>query len=195
MSDFVIRDGTGQGNRAKVNNLNELIVGATVQTEAAQAAELGQYYKILVAEVSASTSEYDVLHIINNSTKIFTLSSIVFSWNGGSTNHNRTAIGRIYSNGTVPTANYNTLTPINFNLQSPLAAPLLCYGWNGVGSGMTQANTGSLMSSIYYGVGRTEALNDDLIVLGYGNSACVSVKAEEAGLMSVSLAGFFKSDV
>lgn len=192
-----IQDGSGKGYWAKVDQFNRLHTAGTNRTEIEYVSiNNGDAYSVTTTNYTFnSTNEHPWLYIKNQeSNLVMFFDSIIYSYNGGDTNHNRTLIKRLYRNPPEPTANYESLNLNNLNFGSVRVADSLAYAWDGGASdGMDidlSNSRNTLTSTVQAG---TLVLSDvEGMVLPYGTSVLVSFKPEEIGTASISIKIFFK---
>jgi hypothetical protein len=192
MSDLVIKDGTGSGYRAKVDLKHRVSVTGTVQPEIfTSSTEDGQAYALPVNDISVPSTEAAVFYMqstdpVNN----FHVHKIVVGWNGGSTTHIKTLIGRFYVSMATPTANNAVITPVNLNMTSTNVPAATLYKWNGTGTGMTVASNGALAFSTYAGIGNSVFEFDGAFIMGFNKIIGITLQGEEAGLASIQFIGW-----
>lgn len=195
MSDFTIKDGTGQGYRAKVNNNNRLLTTANTQsTISAVSNEFGQAFSFSALEKAVvANTEYHLLWIKNtNPNNNFLINRVVVSYNGGNTNHNRVVTGRFRLGSIPPSANFTSIPGGALNQSKNANIPLAeAYVWNGTGSGMTITSSGPIALSGYFRQGFTDIVYDGTFSLGYNNVIDLTMTAEEDGLVSLVVTGWY----
>ena len=192
-----LQSGTGNSYWAKVDQFNRLHTTAVNQSEIEYLSEFsGDSYSITTDNYTFnSTNSHPWLYIENRETSYnLFFASIIYSYNGGNTSHNRTLTKRLYRNPPAPTANYTSISAANLNFGSVRETDTFIYSWDGSATdGMTidlsnSANT--LTSTVQAG---TLVLSDvEGIVLPFGSSVAFSFEPEEVGNASISIKVFFK---
>lgn len=145
---FILEDGTGSGNRAKVNSSNKIEVESTMHTKAhiasmtdgaAFIANTADTAKTLTTTVTGGP----ILFLQNNDANndaILQVIKISVDTTGG--------ILSVYRNASVGTiGNNNIHVPVNLNFGSAKTSSATCYTWNEVGNGMTGISGGTLVES------------------------------------------------
>jgi len=194
MSDLVIRDGIGTGNRAQVNDDHQLVVQSTIVTSASYNSSVNGQAIILPANdmTLADTAEKAVLWFKNTDPeRVFHINYYYISWNGGNTSYNRTMATRMYKSGTEPTANHYQFTPPSLNLGSSFQPLMTAYVWTGAGSGMTVSSLGTKAHAGYFAPGMTQLSLDGTIIMPFGQVLCATVQGEEAGKASFVISGWY----
>lgn len=198
MSDFAIKDGTGSGYRAQVDLDHRIRVRATASADIEfNSTKYGTAFNFLSVENSiTSGSEYHVLWLKNTDTnRKLHINTIYVSYNGGNTNHNRVLINRIRFGSSTPSANNTTTTGNNLNLVNSNSALVEAYYWNGVGAGMTISGNGPVILSSYFGNGFNHIDFQGALLLGYNQVLDFTIQAEETGIASIVLTGWFNNIV
>ena len=194
MSDLVIRDGVGTGTRAQVDAFHRLKVFGIVQPELYSASNAGLSFVFAVNDISVPATEATILYFQNTDpVNNFHIHEILAGWNGGSTTHARTLIGRFYAGMSAPTANSSTLVPVNLNTTSTTSPTATILKWNGSGTGLTVASNGALAFSTYVGMGCTSIDFHGAFVIGYNKVIGITLQGEEAGLASIQLVGWVET--
>lgn len=122
MSEFV-KDGTGKGNLARVDNRNRLHVDSVQTALSAQAAFFGDAYSIPAGQVAfTSDSESGAYYIKYNGNKELVIKEIVITF-GDSTGGTGTGVTRIYKNPSEGTliSSGTSIEPRNRNFGSAKA--------------------------------------------------------------------------
>ena len=192
-----IQSGTGNADWARVDNFHRLHTTAVTQSEVEYLSEnTGDSYSITTDNYTFnSTNPHPWLYMENRETNYHLFfASIIYSYNGGDTNHNRTLTKRLYRNPSRPTANYDTLSAINLNFGSVREADMIIYAWDGSATdGMEidlPSSKNTLTSTVQAG---TLILSDvEGILLPFGASVAFSFEPEEIGNGSISIKIFFK---
>ncbi len=196
MTDLVIKDGTGSGKRAKVDEDNNLRTVAITHSEIRHVSDHdGQAY-VLDSGVKtlASTAEHVLswVKLTQGSDLQGYFERLSISWNGGSTNYNRPLELRLWGGMAEPTANNVAFTPTNLNLGSPNVAQGTFWTWDGVGVGMTVAFMGLLVMSFIVSQGWTRIPFNDGIVIPTDTVLGISVIGAEVGDVGLQVLGFFE---
>lgn len=192
-----IQDGAGRGYWAKVDNFNRVHTTAVIQSEIEYISlSAGDAYSITTSNYTFnSTNPHPWLYVENRETLYYMFfDSIIYSYNGGNTSHNRTLTKRVYRNPPAPTDNYTTLIPTNLNFGSVRQGDVRVYGWDGSDTdGMEIDFTdtkNTLTSTVQAG---TLVLSDiEGMILPFGTSVAFSFEPEEIGNASISVKIFFK---
>jgi len=197
MADLIIKDGTGTGNRAKVDNDNRIHVKSNSGTDmefASHEKQTAYSFSALEKTITSAGGESHILWIKNvNPEKTFQINSIFISYNGGNTNHNRIIIGRGRIGSSTPSANNTSFTGSNLNLTSANVALVEAYVWNGTGTGMTIAVNGPTALSGYFAQGFNSINFEGALIIGYNQVLDFTIQAEEDGLASVVVTGWFEN--
>ena len=188
-----IKDGKGRGYLAEVNEKNKIMGDSVIQTEEAEITELGYSFvastKVLTLN---STNPHLFLYVKNtNSEKTMRIWIANFSWNGGSTNHNRTLKWSWIISPNVPTANHTSVTPGNLNFTSNQVAEATVYKWDGVGDGMTYTG-GSIPSEEIFTQGISKVELHGVPILGLNDSCGIILTGEEIGDAVVTMRFYYK---
>ena len=178
---------------ARVSSEGQLWTEAEMRPTLQAAAELGEAYQFPTPVMTLpGTSEYAVMRFsISDIDQPGHLMRLLVGWNGGSTNHNRCLIVRLYIDMDAPTANAAAYSPGNMYLGSSTPAQGTFHQWNGVGNGMTVASNGTFASASLYAQGRTAVEYDGALILPNGSTVGVTVQGEEVGLFTLNAIGFF----
>ena len=196
MSDFIVRDGTGKGNRAKVDDNNRLRMSGVTQSEIYDASNNGLAFAFPANELSIPATEASVFWLQNtDATRNFHIQRVYAFWNGGSTSHNRTMVARFYatSSAVAPSANNVAMSPINLNTTSNNVPVTTAWKWNGTGTGMTVASNGVLAFTGYTGQGHTPIEFEGAFVIGYNKAINITLQGEEAGLAGIVMSGWYEN--
>lgn len=194
---MIIYDGSGKGYSAKVDKFNRLHTTSTIVSEIEYVSlTAGDSYSITTPNYTFnSTNEHPWLWIKNNEPNLtMFFDSIIYSYNGGDTNHNRTLTKRIYRNPPEPTDNYEVLNSNNLNFGSARVANIVAYSWDSTSSDGMEidlTNTRNTLTSIVQA--GTPVLSDvEGMILPFGTSVLISFEPEEIGNASISVKVFFK---
>lgn len=189
----------GVRNQSGVDANDELMLltKATTQSEIEYYSEVKKSsYTVTTDNYNfSSTNEHPWLYIENReqSYNLF-FNSIIYSFNGGDTNHNRTLIKKLYRNAPSPTAGTIEKEPTNLHFGSIRVPDAVVYTWDGSYSDGMEVDTSNtknvLTSTVQAG---TLVLSDvEGIVLPFGTSVLISFEPEEVGTASISTKIYFK---
>jgi hypothetical protein len=188
---MILKDGTGKGKTARVDNQNRLSVKSDQQPLASYHSKQQEAYLINSGALSVTATGGLVLWIRNdNSTKIFRPTRFMVSWNGGDTNHNRIAKMTMQVGTGVPSGNQTSVTPSNAYLGSTNPASMTAFKWDESGDGMT-AVAGADGAVVMIRQGYTDLEITGLIVPN-GVSMAAKIEPEEAGEFSIVVFGYFE---
>jgi hypothetical protein len=191
-----IQDGTGTGNRAKVTSDKRLLTATVTEPLSAERSRKGKLFGVGTGNLSLSASfSGPVLWLRNeDSTQHMYVQKLIFGWNGGDTNRDRTVFSLINYNTASPTAtNASTTFQIeNIALSgtdSPVSlAKAKAQIWDGSGStGMGGVTGGFAQIPNRLAKGNTSIPIDGEIILGANNSMSFTITPEEAGEFHVSV--------
>lgn len=194
MSDFRIKDGAGTGSVAKVENQRLWTRGVSASTLANIANTTGYSftYGVYDKTLPGADTEYTIFRFKNiDSSREFHIHRLMLSFNGGSTNHDKTIRGAFYVGTYAPTANYTDITASSTNFGKSLTAPSECQVWDGVGNGMTVATNGVFAFSQFFDKGNNDVILDGTLIIPFGQSIGITVKSEEVGDFSFLMSGWF----
>jgi hypothetical protein len=191
-----LQDGVGNGYWGKIDQYNRLKTYSTNITEVGDiSVRHGLAFSITMdIKTFNSTNEHPWLYLRNDNPNMFLFfSSIVYTFNGGDTNHNRCMTKKVYRNPSIPTNHFNELTSTNLNMGSNNPAVLTAYGWDGSendGMDVDLSDKTSLSTSL---VSKGSLLLSDIesVILQYGNSILFTYTPEEIGKASISLKIYF----
>ena len=195
-----IKDGTGSGNLVKVTSDNRLTTDGIVETIASERSRAGKLFGVGTGGITptGSFSLGPVLWLQNNSnTEDLYVHKIIFGWNGGSTNYNRTILSFIKYQTTAPTgANTATTDQIENISKSGSVNPVesgvtTAHKWDGTGTGMTGGTGGYLQIPNRLSQGNTSVDIGGEIILGASDSMEIQVTPEETGLFNVGIVYYF----
>lgn len=192
-----IQDGTGKGYLVKVDESNRLRTYATSVTESHFVShDYERAYSISTEnQTFNSTNEHPILYLRNNNPNLtIILSSVIYSYNGGDTNHDRTMVKRVYRNVDAPTANFSSLAPQNLNFGSLRSAVVDSYMWDDSASdGMTIDTSGiNNLSTSTVPKGNLVLEEIGSVVIPYNASVLWTFQPEEVGKFSISLKFYFE---
>ena len=188
-----IIDGTGKSYLLKINEENRAEVCAVTQTEESACAEKGFSFGVSTLVVTLnSTDPHLILYIKNiDPNKNMRVWVTNISWNGGSTNHNRTVKMSMVGRPNEPTANHTAVTPLNLNFASGNTAETTVYKWDGVGDGMTYTG-GVITLEHVFRQGFTANETHGIPIVGLNGSLGLVVTGEEVGDVAIAMRFFYK---
>lgn len=203
MSD-TIKDGSGRGYLAKISSKNRIFTDGIQEPLSAELSRRGLLFGCGSGGVTldAAMSFAPILWLKNNDPDYnFHIQKLIFGWNGGSTNHNRTVLSFIRYQATVPTGAHTSATPAIENIsksgttEAVTDGNAVAYKWDGTGtSGMTGGTGGYLQIPNRLAQGNTSIQIDGEIILGQGDTMQMEVIPEEAGLYNVAIV-YYKSPI
>jgi len=202
MSESMIKDGTGTGNRVRVDTSHRLQTRSVVRTDNSAASFYhGAAFTLPMMEIGdtglplIAATEFPLLWFQNKDpNRVFSISRYYLGWNGGDATGAKCIKTRLYVGSGIPTANFIAFAPPNLNLTSKNPALALAYAWTRIaGNGMTLASPGQLAQSMYMSRGLTTVPIDGTFILGYGDIICVAVVPEEVGKFSMIISGCFET--
>lgn len=126
-----LQDGTGKAYWVKIDSYNRLHTYSTLKPEISDISINRDNAFSITTPVYTfnSTNEHPLLFIKNiNPDLILFFSSIIYSYNGGDTNHDRVMIKRVYSCPGTPTDRYEEIDPVNIKIRSSNSAMTTTYG-------------------------------------------------------------------
>lgn len=193
-----IQDGIGRGYRTEVDYYNRLHCHCTSITEIGDVSvRTERAYSVTTDNLTfTSTNEHPWLWMKNTNPNLtFFFSSIIYSYNGGNTNYNRSLIKRVYRNPPTPTGRYEEGSAYNLNFGSNKTAQLTVYKWDGTGDGMEidLSNTDNFSTStVQKG---TLTLSDiEGVVVPYNSTVLFTYEPEEIGKASISIKFFYNHE-
>lgn len=196
MSELTIKDGSGRGYRAKVDEYNRLLTRTASITQSALVSDRDGLAFTLPAmnySLGVGAQEYYLLWFKNKDPdRHFHINRYYLTWNGGDTNHNRIVDVRMYVGTGEPSANYVDFTPGNLNLTSPRVALCEAKLWNTVGNGITVPSAGTKAQAAYLGQGAVQFDVDGTFIIGYDQIIAISAIPEEAGKVSLIVSGWYE---
>lgn len=192
----MIKDGTGTGRLLQITNDNRAMGEVIRELISSERSRQGQLWGLGTGGITptGSFSLGSVLWFQNQSTdEDWYVQKLIFGWNGGSTNFNRTVFSLIHYNTGEPTANNTEITAAIENISRSGSNAAVTksnfkgYKWDGVGTGMTVGSGGFAQIPNRIGQGNTSIPIDGEIILGPGNSMEFRITPEETGLFHVSV--------
>ena len=192
-----IRDGSGHGYLARVTSEQRLLTDVIAEPLSAERSRKGLLYGTGTGSITldAAMSLAPVLWLKNNDPVYnFHIQKLIFGWNGGSTNHDRTVLSFIKYQTGVPTGAHSNASPAieNISLSGAVSAitdaNATAYKWDGTGIvGMTGLANGYLQIPNRLSIGNTSIAIDGEIILGQDDTMAMLVTPEEAGLYNVAI--------
>jgi hypothetical protein len=192
-----IKDGTGRGYQAKVDSTSRIWTNAIAEPIGSERSLGGFLYGTGTRGVtlSASANNDPVLWLRNDDPEnYFQIDKLIYGWNGGSTNYNRTCLCLISYQMTEPTGNITAATPTIENIaksgtsQGVTDSKATAWKWDGVGDGMTGQTGGYVQIVNRIGQGDTSLIGiAGQIVLGQNDAMSLGVIPEEAGLFNAAI--------
>jgi hypothetical protein len=191
-----IKDGTGSGKLAMVTSGNRLTTQTISEPISSERSRKGKLYGCGTGNLSLSASfTGPVLWLRNDSrTDLMYVQKIIFGWNGGDTNKNRTVFSLINYNSSSPTAtNASTTFQIENIAKSGVNSPVIfddatVHKWDSSGStGMGGHSGGFNQIPNRLAIGNTSIPIDGEIILGPNNTMRFDITPEEAGEFHVSV--------
>lgn len=185
------------GYSVKVDRYGRLVSVSSIRSEVEYFSEVNEDSYTITTEnyTFNSTNEHPWLYVENKEKQYdMFFDSIIYSYNGGDTNHNRTLIKKLYRNPPQPTANMTELTPKNLNFGSVRKSDTLVYSWDGSATDGMEVDLVEEQSTLTSTVQAGTLVLSDVkgMILPFGTSVLISFKPEEIGMASISLKIFFK---
>lgn len=191
------QDGSGKGYWARVDNYNRVSTYATTIKEIADISTRKENaFSVTTNTITFnSTSEHPWLYIKNTNNNLYLyISSIIYSYNGGDTNHNRTMTKRVYRISEAPTSRYTDCCQANLNIGSNNTALLTAYSWDGSGDGMEIDTTDATdVSTSIVSAGSLTLGDLEGVVLPYNSALLFTYEPEEIGIASISAKIYFNN--
>ncbi len=197
MSEIIV-SGVGVRNPARVTSDNRVSGDVITETVAARMSLEGNLYGTGTGMVTLTGSESTSPMLwlkCNDPNNLFQIDKVIYGWNGGSTNYNRTVFALISYQTSVPTGAESSADPAIENISKSGAAAAItdslavAHKWDGTGSaGMTGSTGGYGQIGNILGQGNNSI--DGIagqIILGQGDTMAIAVTPEEAGLFSVAI--------
>jgi len=173
MSDY-IQDGTGTGNRAKVDAKNRLHSFSTIETGGTEAAIEGDLYNVNTGTISLTSANPSALVYMKNTDSVPWIYNRVFYNAGPSTGGSDDFLAEVIANpteGTLISAG-TALTPFNLNFGS--SKELLSTTLKGA-EGSTATDGTVRVSTIIPSSGTRVLIAFDSIILPPGSSIAVRI--------------------
>jgi len=188
MSDFIIRNGRGDRNRALVDSAGRLHVFARSAALVSESTDEGDQYLFPVGRRSITTvdTEYPILYMNPNSnTRQFHVQRFVVS-----VANSTPVLCRLYRGSDAPTANNIAFAPGNTNTNSVKQASFDAEQWNTVGTGMTVASKGTESFAAYFGQGFTDIPVEGGQIWGLNAAILVTAECSVANLITAVVTGW-----
>lgn len=190
MSDIVIRDGTGNGYRSRVDEDNRLEVSSVSRAEQRIISRDSRNSFLLSTGTMNISSSYDTVvfwGMVTDASVRLLINNMWFSWNGGNTNHDRCLFSNTWVGMGAPLANSVEKPPGNFFLGDPKLAPMLSYVWDGVGQGITVPYNGGAMGEMIFDKGFTVLDILGTTIVSANIPVGVALRGEEDGVASFTM--------
>lgn len=198
MSDLVLKDGRGTGQRTLVDSQGRLHTLADAIDTRHQAADEGLAFAVgmFAQELGAVDTVHQILWFDpTDQDRHFHWSRLILCWNGGNTTGNAAIRTRLHGGTAMPTTNAAVSMANNLNLTSTRQAEMDVRSWDGVGTGM---NLGAGPAFSIFEAFLTQGSNEfDLqggFICGAGAKIGVEVESPEIGKLTFTLLGFFEED-
>ena len=187
----MIEDGTGSGQKVEIDTHNRLQTLAVTMPKSAERALEGQFYAVATPFLTGTTNGGTMIYVKNTSkTQRFFIESISGSYNGGSTNRDRSVQVVASVDVGAPSANNTASTAGNLNLTSANVAELDVEYWDEVGDGMTIV-AGTEVFRAILNKGYTRFRLDGSVVMGLNDTFAIAATVEEVGELTLSIQGYF----
>ena len=179
---FELIDGTGKGNKARVDKKHHISVASRARTDAQIIAMEGNHYTMDSGKVTLTANGGKVLWWkFEETEKVMLADHIAVNWNGGNTNYNRPVDVVIWANDPAPTANHTAGFAANTNVLSSNVVVSTVYKWDGVGDGMTIAAGGYPTSNYIFAPGYTLMALHHKWIFGPNTAVTLYAKGYEVG--------------
>jgi hypothetical protein len=197
MSDLIIKDGTGSGNRAEVDSSNRLVTLSTTKSEFLYYCEVGNSYVYASNgnPILADGYDYVVLWWKNiDPINVFNVEHLFVSYNGGNTTGTKRAQFSVNAFSGEPSGSTIKIQGGNINFTSSNVALDDAYLWDGTNTGIVLSSPGITLMSQY--IGEMVVLPfEGSAVFGYNQSFYCSFTVPEDGLCSVAFAGYYRPKI
>ncbi len=194
-----IKDGTGSGSLLKGTSDNRFLGDSIIEPISSERSRQGKLWGVGTGNltVTSSMSLGSVLWFKNNSsTNDWYIQKLIFGWNGGSTNFNRTLFSLIFYNTPEPSANNTAITAAIENISrsgsdsAVVNSDFTGHKWDENSTGMTVGAGGYAQIPNRIAQGNTSVQIDGEIILGPSDSMEFRVTPEETGEFHVSAVFF-----
>jgi len=191
-----IQDGSGKGYWAKVDSYNRMAAYSTSVKEIADISTRNENAFSVTTNTLTfnSTNEHPWLYLRNDNNSLYLyISSIIYSYNGGDTNHNRTMTKRVYKATSSPTDRYQECCKANLNIGSNNTSLMTAYSWDGsTGDGMEIAYTDfDFVSTSIVTAGSLTLGELEGVILPYNAALLFTYEPEEIGTACISVKIYF----
>jgi len=188
-----LKDGTGSGYLAKIDNENHLHTTCSMESMIAHRSHYdASAYGISTPMLTITTTGGRMLWLQNDSDKDLYITDLRLSYNGGSTNHNRVAFSQLVFADTEPTTNITTGAAGSLNRSNVVAANMTILYWDEVGDGMTGHVAGSAGFNMCIGQGTSYFPIGGAIIVSPNKTLSFNLRGEEVGEASINLLFYFK---
>lgn len=197
MAGIFIKDATGEGFSAKVDNFNRLRTFSTSTTQEHHGTGIGVNFMFSNLDqadritVPDATTNASVLYLKNtNANALLVVSKISLSASAAG------AVVRFVKNIEAGTLGANTQgTPVNMNFQSGVVAAADLQIWDETGSGISGLSGGTAFDASTLGAGRSLAPIDGGIDIGPNNTFTIQFSNNTGGPIEVttSIRAFYES--
>ena len=193
---MIINDGTRGRTPMRVTSDNRMLGEVIVEPISSERSRAGRLWGCGTGGITptGSFSLGPVLWIKNNGTSYdWYVQKLIFGWNGGSTNFNRTILSFIKYQTSEPTGDNTSITAAIENIsksgttEAVTNPDFLGHKWDGTGTGMTGSSGGYLQIPNRIAQGNNSIPIDGEIILGPGDSMEFQVTPEETGEFHVSV--------
>ena len=188
MSDFVLRNGRGDGSRARVSSDGRLYTESRSTPLVASSADDGDQYLFPVGKRSIATvdTEYALLYINPTGiTRQFYVQRFVIT-----VLNTTPVLFRLYLGSTAPSANNVSFSPGNTNTSSVKQGNFDADVWNTVGTGMTVASKGTESFAGYFAQGLTDVPIEGGQVWGLNAAVLITAECSVANFVTAILTGW-----
>ena len=188
-----IKDGTGTGHLAGVNDSNRLDVSASSSPRIYyESRDEENAFGITTPQLTVTSGGERVLYIKNtSSTQNMIITDIRPSWNGGTTNHILALALQLWFGSSAPTANNTASSAGNLNRSSNNTFDLDVEYWDEGAGGMTIAG-GAAALNLLLAQGSTRLEIGGAIILGANDTISFQMTAEETGEATMIVRGFME---
>lgn len=184
------------GKSVRLTSDNRILTESITELVSSERSRAGKLWGLGTGNltVTSSMSLGSVLWFKNGTVdEDWYVQKLIFGWNGGSTNFDRTVFSLIYYNSADPTANNTSIDAAIENISKSGSTAAVTkdnftgYKWDEVGTGMTVGSGGFAQIPNRIAKGNTSIPIDGEIILGPGNSMEFRITPEETGEFHVSV--------
>ncbi len=188
-----IRDGQGGGYLAGVSEHNRLETSSSTMPRIYyESRDRQNAFGITTPHLTITTTGGRILYVKNTSSTLNTvLTGLRISWNGGSTNHDRSLLVSVYFGDSAPTGNNTTGAAGNLNRGSNKSFDISVEYWDEAGDGMTIAG-GSAGLNFQVCKGTTWFPVEGAIIIGPNDVIAFNLTGGEIGEASINILGFME---